>query len=111
MVHGRVGEGEEYDGICRTADGMNKGMDDGEKQGCKGLARMIKKHRRESEAIELERIRKTRFERKGKWEPEMMERIGQEKEEQAWRKGARWGSGVLIQRMDVNSSQGIFVLT
>lgn len=25
--------------------------------------------------------------------------------------GAWWGSGVLIQRMDVNSSQGIFVLT
>lgn len=27
------------------------------------------------------------------------------------REGARWGSGPLIQRMDVNRSQGIFVLT
>lgn len=41
----------------------------------------------------------------------MMERIGQEKGEQVWREGAWWGCGVLIQRMDVNSSQGIFVLT
>lgn len=41
----------------------------------------------------------------------MMERIGQEKEEQVWGEGAQWGSGVLIQRMDGNSSQGIFVLT
>lgn len=41
----------------------------------------------------------------------MMERIGKEKEERAQAEGARWGSGVLIQRMDVNSSQGIFVLT
>lgn len=90
---------------------MNKGMDDREKQGCKGLAGMIKKTLRSSEEIELERIRKTRFERKGKREPEMMERIGKEKEERAQAEGARWGSGVLIQRMDVNSSQGIFVLT
>lgn len=42
---------------------MNRGMEGGEKQGCKGLAEMIKKQRG-SEEIELERIRKTRFERK-----------------------------------------------
>ena len=42
MVHGRVGKGEDYEGIWMEADGMNKGMDDGEKQGCKGLGRMIK---------------------------------------------------------------------
>ncbi len=59
-----LGKGEDYEGIWREADGMNKGMDDGEKHGYKGLARMIKKTQRGSEEIELERIRKTRFERK-----------------------------------------------
>lgn len=37
----------------------------------------------------------------------MMERIGKE----SMGEGAQRGSGVLIQRMDVNRSQGIFVLT
>lgn len=39
--------GEDYEGIWRESDGMNKGIDDGEKQGCKGLERMLKKHRGE----------------------------------------------------------------
>lgn len=51
MVHGRVGE--HYEGIWRESDGMNKGRDGREKQGCKGLAQ------RGGEEIELERIRKT----------------------------------------------------
>lgn len=42
-MHGRVGKREDYEGIRNEADGMNKGMDDGEKHGCKGLAGMIKK--------------------------------------------------------------------
>lgn len=58
---------EEWWGHCES-DGMNKGMDDWEKQRCKGLAR------RGSEEIELERISKTWFERKEKWEPGTMEK-------------------------------------
>lgn len=40
----------------READDMNKRMDDGEKQGCKGLARMIKK--KNTEGKRGDRIRK-----------------------------------------------------
>lgn len=69
VVHGRVGTREDYGGIWKEADGMNKGMDDGEQQVCEGLARMIKKTQRGSEETELERIRKTRFERKENGSP------------------------------------------
>lgn len=42
MVQGRLGKRESYGGIWREVDGVNKEIDDREKQGYEGLARMIK---------------------------------------------------------------------
>lgn len=61
MVQGRLGKRESYGGIWREVDGVNKEIDDREKKGYEGLARMIKTHKG-SQEIELERIRQTRFE-------------------------------------------------
>lgn len=57
-------------------------------------------------------MRVSRFEKKKKrkWEPQMMEGIGQEKEKRACRVLSGEVGG-LIQRMDMNRSQSIFVLT
>lgn len=43
VVHGRVGRKRTLKAFGGEADDMNKEVDDGEQQGCKGLARMIKK--------------------------------------------------------------------
>lgn len=88
-------KGEDYEGIWRETDGMNKGMDDGEKHGCKGLARMIKKNTEGKWGDRIRKDKKDKIWKKEKWESEMMERIGQEKEKQARREGCsvgKWGA-------------------
>lgn len=68
---------------------MNKGMDDGEKQ---GLERMIKKtHRGGKRGDRIRKDKKDEIWKKGKFEPEMTGRIGREKEEQVRREGCSAG--------------------